>query len=259
MADNEDIWRELFSSGNAVLDRGRALFSAIPSDPRCMFCHSPFKGPGGRVMSLLGRGQAREDPRVCNSCVKNGQNHPGGAHVDLAMLFADMRGSTPTAERIGDRAFIDLINRFFQASSNVLIDAGALVGRLAGDEAIGFFVPGMAGPDYAAAAFDSAVALLEATGHADEGGPWIPLGIGVHAGNAYVGMVGSAGEAMELTALGDDVNVAARLADAAGVGEILASAQLCQIVELETDHLEHRELSLKGKEAPIEVVVITLT
>lgn len=257
MADNEDIWRELFSGGNALLDKGRVLFSAIPSDPRCMFCHSPFKGPGGRVMSMLGRGQAREDPRVCNSCVKNGQDHPGGAHVDLAVLFADMRGSTPTAERIGDRAFTELINRFFQTSSKVLIKAGALVGRLAGDEAIGFFVPGMAGPDYAEAALDSAVELLAATGHADESGPWIPLGIGVHAGNAYVGIVGSAGGAMELTALGDDINVGARLADAAGVGEILASVQLSQRIGLGTDHLEHRKLNLKGKETPVEVVVIT--
>lgn len=255
MADNEEIWRELFTTGNARLDRGRALFNAIPSDPRCMFCHSPFKGPGGRVMSMLGRGQAREDPRVCNSCVKKGQEHPGGAHVDLAMLFADMRGSTPTAERIGDRAFTELINRFFQTSSDVLIRAGALVGRLAGDEAIGFFVPGVAGPGYVEAALASAEELLAATGHADEGGPWIPLGIGVHAGNAYVGMVGSPGGAMELTALGDDINVGARLADAAGVGEVLASVQLCQLIGLETNHLEHRELSLKGKETPVEVVV----
>jgi len=180
-----------------------------------------------------------------------------GAHVDLAMLFADMRGSTPTAERIGDRAFTELINRFFQTSSDVLIRAGALVGPLAGDEAIGFFVPGVAGPDYVAAALDSARELLAATGHADDGGTWIPLGIGVHAGNAYVGMIGSPGGAMVLTALGDDINVGARLADAAGIGEVLASVQLCQQIGIDTTHLEHRELSLKGKETPVEVVVFT--
>jgi adenylate cyclase len=259
VAENEEIWHALFSEGTALLDKGRAVLGAIPSDPRCMFCHSPFKGPGGRVMSMVGRGQSREHPRICNACLKQGHDHPGGAHVDIATVFADMRGSTPSAERLGDRAFTELINRFFQTSSKVLIDAGALLGRLAGDEAIGFFVPGLAGADYAQAALDSAVELLRATGHTDKDGPWIPLGVGVHAGNAFVGMLGEHGGSMELTALGDDINVGARLADAAGVGEILASLQLAQKVGLDTHGLGHRKLKLKGKAAPFEVAVITLT
>ena len=209
-------------------------------------------------MPLLGRGQSREDPRVCNTCIKHGQEHPGGAHVDLAVVFADMRGSTATAERIGDRAFTELIDRFFQTSSNVLIGEGALLGRLAGDSASGFFVPGLAGPEFARAALNSAVELLKATGHGGgDGEPWIPLGVGVHAGHAYLGLVGSPGGAMELTALGDDINVGARLGDAAGVGEILASVQLCHLVGLNTGDLEQRQLSLKGKESSVEVVVIT--
>jgi adenylate cyclase len=67
------------------------------------------------------------------------------------------------------------------------------------------------------------------------------------------------GGSTELTALGDDINVGARLADAAGVGEILASLQLTQRVGLDTDGLEHRMLNLKGKATPFEVAVITPT
>lgn len=256
MAENEEYWYEMLTEGNALLDKGRAVLGLIPSESRCMFCHGPFDGLGGRVMSVLGKGQAREDPRVCNSCVKQGQKHPGGAYVDVATVFADMRGSTPTAERIGDRAFSELIDRFFSASSKVLIDAGAIVGRLAGDQAIGYFVPGFAGPNYAQAALDAGVELLRVTGHADEEGPWIPLGVGVHAGNAYVGVVGSASGSTERTALGDDINIGARLADSAGIGEILASLQLTKMIGLDTDSLELRELDLKGKSAPFEVAVI---
>lgn len=257
MTENEEFWRELFEKGNPLHHGARALFQAMPADPRCMFCHSPFHGLGGRMMPVIGRGQSREDPRLCNACIKQGQEHPGGAHIDLATLFADMRGSTPTAERIGDQAFSDLINRFYRVSSEVLIDAKAVLGRLAGDEAIGYFVPGFVGPEYPQAALDSAVDLLRATGHADEDGPWIPLGIGVHAGRGYVGLVGSPGETTELTALGDDINVGARLAEAAGVGEIVASLRLCETIGLDTDDLEHRSLELKGKTAPVEAVVIT--
>jgi adenylate cyclase len=258
VTDNEKYWHEMLTEGNAVLDKGRAVLSLIPSDSRCMFCHGPFDGLGGRVMSLIGKGQAREDPRVCNSCVRQGQKHPGGAYVDLATVFADMRGSTPTAERIGDRAFSELIDRFAKASSKVLIEADAMVGRLAGDQAIGYFVPGFAGPNYAQAALDAAVELLRVTGHMDEAGPWIPLGVGVHAGNAYVGVVGAAGST-ERTALGDDINIGARLADSAGAGEILASRQLTELVGLNTDGLEHRVLELKGKSTPFEVTVIRPT
>ena len=258
MTENEEYWHQMLSEGNSVLDKGRAVLRLIPSDSRCMFCHGPFEGLGGRVMSVLGKGQAREDPRVCNSCVKQGQRHPGGAHVDVATVFADMRGSTPTAERIGDRAFSALIDRFSKASSKVLIEANAIVGRLAGDQAIGYFVPGFAGPNYAQAALDAAVELLRVTGHTDEVGPWIPLGVGVHAGNAYVGVVGSAGST-ERTALGDDINIGARLADSAGVGEILASRQLTKLIGLRTDDLERRKLVLKGKSTPFEVAVIKPT
>lgn len=256
MTENEEFWRELFEEGNPLHHGARTLFQAIPADPRCMFCHSPFDGLGGRLMPVIGRGRSREDPRLCNACIKQGQDHPGGAHIDVATLFADMRGSTPTAERIGDRAFSDLINRFFRVSSDVLIARGAILGRLAGDEAIGYFVPGFVGSGYPQAALDSAIDLLRATGHAHEDGPWIPLGVGVHAGRGYVGLVGDPGEATELTALGDDINVGARLADAAGVGEIVASLRLCEMAGLETRDLEHRTLELKGKEAPVEAVVI---
>ncbi len=210
-------------------------------------------------MSMVGRGQSREDPRICNACVKHGQRHPGGTHVDIATVFADMRGSTPTAERIGDSAFQELINRFFLTSSKVFIDAGALLGRLAGDEAIGYFVPGIAGPRYARSALDSAIELLRVTGHSDQDGPWIPLGVGVHAGNAFVGLLGERGRPTELTALGDDINVGARLAAAADVGEIVVSTQLTEKIGLDTSDLEHRTLELKGKSAPFEVAVITAT
>lgn len=256
MNEHEEIWHKMFSEGSSVLDTGRAVLGKIPADTRCMFCHGPFDGFGGRLMSMLGRGQSRVYPLVCESCIKQGDKHPGGAHVDIATVFADMRGSTPTAERIGDRAFSELINRFFRVSSEVLLGANALLGRLAGDQAIGYFVPGIAGPDYARVALESAVELLRVTGHGDEGGPWIPLGVGVHAGNAFVGLLGQEGHAKELTALGDDINVGARLADSAQEGEILASAQLTRAIGLNTGDLEQRRLDLKGKAEPFEVAVI---
>lgn len=79
----------------------------------------------------------------------------------------------------------------------------------------------------------------------------------MHTGRAYVGFVGS-GKVIDFTALGDEVNVVARLASAAGIGEIFVSAMTQEVARLETVGLEHRQLSLKGKSTPADVWVVTV-
>lgn len=207
-------------------------------------------------MKMVGKGRSRINPKFCEACFRFGEKNPGGAHVDLGMVFADIRGSTGLAEQLGDRDFRSLINRFFQASAGALVDAGAVVDRLAGDEAIGFFVPGLAGPQFARRTLESATDLLLATGHGDD--PWVPVGVGAHFGNAFVGMVGSPDGVLDFTALGDDVNAGSRIASAAGPGELLASAELCRRAEVPMQNFERREIDLKGKQEPMPVVVLPL-
>lgn len=100
--------------------------------------------------------------------------------------------------------------------------------------------------------------MLRLTGHGVQHEPWVPVGVGVHAGNAFMGVVGSRDGVSDFTSLGDDVNVGARIASAAGPGEILASLELCRRAGVETAGFEHRELILKGKQAPLEVVSVPL-
>ncbi|MDQ6794319.1 MAG: hypothetical protein M3067_05805 [Chloroflexota bacterium] len=89
-------------------------------------------------------------------------------------------------------------------------------------------------------------------------GPWIPVGIGAHTGIAFVGIVGAA-PTTELTALGDVVNTAARLASAAGAGEVLVTAAAATAAVLDTERLERRHLELKGKREATDVFVATVT
>ena len=86
----------------------------------------------------------------------------------------------------------------------------------------------------------------------------LPVGVGVHTGIAFVGSVG-AGTNVDLTAMGDPMNVTARLASAAGAGEILVSADAARVAGLDDADLERRELELKGKSEVVSVVVITPT
>jgi adenylate cyclase len=172
------------------------------------------------------------------------------------MLFADVRGSTTLAEQMNTRDFSRLINRFYTVATHVLIQSDALVDRLMGDEAIGLYIPGFAGPEHPRRAIEAAQELLRLTGHRDADGPWLPVGIGIHTGRAFVGVVGGGESTADFTALGDNVNITARLASEAGPGEILVSEASYAAANLNREDLERRQMELKGKNEPIGVRVV---
>jgi adenylate cyclase len=137
----------------------------------------------------------------------------------------------------------------------VVIDHEGLVDKFVGDEVVAFFATPFAGPEHAKAAVAAAQALLQQTGHGDPKGPWLPIGAGVHTGVAFVGAIGDAGVS-DFTALGDAVNSTARLASAAGPGEILVSRAAATAAGMSGDGLEQRHLELRGRTEPIDVFVL---
>ena len=186
--------------------------------------------------------------------------YPGGAEVELSMLFVDARGSTRLAEQMAPTEFSKLMTRFYKAATRVLIKTDAFIDKLVGDEVIGLYLPLSTGPNHAGAAIEAAKALLRATGHDDAAGPWLPIGVGIHTGVAYVGVVnGAEGTVTDVTALGDSVNTTARLASSAGPGEALISEAAYGAAGMNMGKLEQRQLELKGKSEPISVRVYQLT
>jgi adenylate cyclase len=252
---SDDFWRDYLEKGEPHIRVARRLFNAIPSDPRCRLCTAPFKGIGAPFMRAIGRQPSTGNPHVCTACQNALIEKHGGAEVTGTMLFADVRGSTALADRMSPSEFKSLMERFYGAASRAVISHDGAIDKFVGDELVAFFYPGLAGERHVAAAIGAAQELLRETGHADAGGPWAPVGAGVHAGRVWFGAVGE-GSHVELTALGDVVNTTARLAGAAGAGEILVSAEAAQAAGLDT-RLERRSLQVKGKERPIEVVVVT--
>jgi adenylate cyclase len=253
----EEEWYKMLTEGEPVPRHIYHLNGLLPSDPRCKLCASPFRGWGGFLMHLLGKDQSKYNPRFCQPCEKF--DHPGGAEVVITMLFADVRGSTQLAEQMSAREFSQLINRFYKVATHVLVQTDALVDRLMGDEAIGLYIPGFAGPEHPRKAIEAAQNLLRLTGHRDAKGPWLPVGIGVHTGPAYVGVVGGEESTADFTALGDNVNITARLASSAGTGEILVSDAAYSASNLNLNNLEHRHLELKGKSEPTGVHVLRVS
>jgi adenylate cyclase len=232
------------------------IYRAIPSAPHCFECGIPMAGVGGSLLRFNGSAPSSFSSRLCSGCEQMARSQESGAEVELSMLFADVRGSTPLAESTSTSEYKDLIQRFYKTTSQVLIEHNAMVNRLMGDQVIALFVPRFAGKEHAAQALQAARELLQATGHAGAGGPWVPVGVGVHTGMAYVGAVGSGNGVNEIAVLGSAANLCARLSASARAGEILISDDAVKASRLEAAGLESRSLELKGFSQPIGVRVV---
>jgi adenylate cyclase len=242
-------WHRLLIDGYEPLKKGRQLFRHLPSDPRCKLCQNPFGGAGGKVFSLIGRKPSRKSPNLCQACFD--RLPPGGIEIDIGVLFADIRNSTGMGATSTASEFAAQLNRFYAVATEVLIRHDGLIDKLIGDEVMGLFIAGLAGHDYRRKAAQAAVDLAVATSD-------LPVGIAANAGVAFVGNVG-AGSVLDFTALGDAVNVAARLQSFASPGHVVLSAELYE--HLADAHPDARTdvLNVKGRTEPVSVAVVDVT
>lgn len=248
-------WLDTLTSGHGYPRALRAAFRAVPSSPRCKVCCSPFGGLGGKAFGLAGFRPSRKNPNICAVCCE--KLPPGGAEIDIAVLFADMRGSTALGETMAPAAFANMLNRFYRAATSTLLRHDAFIDKLIGDEVMALFIPVIVGSEYRARAVDSALSLLAAVGYAD-GAPWLELGISVHSGVAFVGNVGSS-DIGDFTALGDTVNTAARLQSFASPGEVIVSEEVFGSVAARFPDAEQRVLEIRGKAEPLKARVLSVS
>jgi adenylate cyclase len=187
-----EFWKSWFTTGEYPgAKRQRRILGMLPSSPRCKICYAPFEGIGAPIARLVyRRRRSTMNPRICSACEDMVRESTSGAEVPMSMLFADVRGSTALSERMSPMEFSRLINRFYTEVTRAIVETDGLVDKLAGDSVAAFWGEGIAGHDYVARTIEAALNLLKATGHADPGGPWIPVGVGVHAGVAYFGAMG---------------------------------------------------------------------
>lgn len=198
---------------------------------------------------------------ACESQHSAAVGHPQTRCLDLTAFDADMHHGDHAHHHSGNQPvhpaeFAKLIGRFFATGIDILSQTDAIIDNLAGDQVSGYYVPGLVGPNHALVAVRAAQALLQATGHGDPGGPWIQIGIGVHTGEAFIGAVGTQGGITDVTALGDSVNIAARLGANAGPGEILVSQETYLDAGFDLGGLENRDLTLKGRSKSVSVYAL---
>lgn len=252
--DVGNVWWFWFSTNAFAVDkRLRRIMRTLPRDPRCKFCNVPFQGVGGTIARVLfGKQQSSLNPRFCNMCEIASREFPGGAEVEMSILFSDIRGSTALSETMSATEFRQLIQRFYASATKAIIDEDGLVEKLAGDGLAAFWGAGFAGPDYVKRTITVAQNLSKEMERQK-----IPVGISVHAGVAYFGSMTTGDGLTSIAATGEQVNLAARLASKAAAGEILVSEQALRKAGLDGSQFESRRLDdLKGISEPVGVRVL---
>jgi adenylate cyclase len=237
----------------------KPVYRALPAEPRCQMCYIPFGGIGGFISKhLLDVKPSPMNPHICDVCERFAARYPGGTELEVSILFADIRGSTPMAEKMANREFSDLIQRFYTAGTKALYAHDAMIEKFVGDGLAAFFAPAFTGPNHALAAINAGKEILQVTGHGEGKTPWVPVGVGVNTGVAFIGAMKVEGGRNDITILGDAVNTTARLGSLSTAGELLIGQRTMEMSGLSEDEHESKEVSLKGKEAPVKVWSINL-
>lgn len=248
-------WEQYLVEGHRPFLLTRAVMRRLPSAPRCKVCSSPFRGIGGRVGRLAGFSPSRKNPNICGRC--DDELQPGGALVDIGVLFADIRGSTAMGESLPATSFAGALQRFYGLATDVLLSHDAVIDKLLGDEVMALFIPGVTGQDYRRKTVEAGLDLVRTANRDSRLRDTMSLGVAVHAGPAFVGMVGAAG-VVDFTALGDTVNTGARLQALAQPNELVVSEELCLSLSDPRLDCESRLVELKGKADPFPIRVLHL-
>ena len=254
--DLNAFWQQMLTGEHPSLRRGRKmmrLLSPTAAD-RCRLCCVGFDGFTAPALRLAGFRPWRRNPHFCEQCEAVLAKERGGAEIEIAMLYADVRGSTQLAAGMGPTEFAALMQRFFQVAMKVFTKTDAVVDKMVGDEVIGIYLPGFTGSDYRQRAVAAGLELLRATGHGDAAGPWLSIGVGVHAGKTFVGSIGVEGGNYQFAALGDPMNLCARLVAAAKAGEMIISEVVWSDVS-GSIAAEPCSLELKGYAEPVRAYV----
>jgi class 3 adenylate cyclase len=195
------------------------------------------------------------DIGVANPTPVSGRREMQGERRVITALFCDVVNSTALAEKLDPEDWTELMNRAFQRLTVPIVRYEGTVARLMGDAVLAFFGAPVAHEDDPQRAVLAALDMLASVGaFADEirkeMGIEFGIRVGINTGPVVVGVVGSA-QAMEYTAMGDAVNVAARMEQTAAPGTIQVSHDTFRLIEPYFEVEALGGVELKGKSEPV--------
>ena len=184
---------------------------------------------------------------------------PGGERREITVAFADLRGFTAFGGQVPPETLVAVLNRYLALAAGAFLEEGGTVDKFIGDEVMVWFNAPLPQSDHAWRAVRAAWTLQQRLRalHAQlppEGR--LGVGIGLHTGEAVIGLVGSE-RRLDYTAIGDAVNVAKRLEEVARPGQILLTEATWRLVRERVAARPLPPLTLKGKRKPVRVYEVT--
>jgi adenylate cyclase len=182
----------------------------------------------------------------------------GGVNQTVTVLFADIRGFTSISEKTQPERLVQLLNHYFTAMTDIVFAHGGTLDKYLGDGLMALFGAPAATPDDACNAAAAAIAMQRQVAVINEqlrgeALPDITIGIGLHTGEATVGYIGSERRS-EYTAIGDTVNLAARLEQNSVPGQILLSEATAQAASAAGCSLVSRPpITVKNRVQPVSI------
>ncbi len=209
-----------------------------------------------RVTRMFGRYVAQQ---VVDQILKEGEDSLklGGDRKNVSLLFIDIRGFTPLSEKLSPEEVVAILNQYFEIVTKCIFNNKGMVDKFMGDAVMAIFNAPMdvdkhaywalrAAQDIIAEGVELQRKVLEMSGVN------LYFGIGINTGDAVVGNIGAENR-YEYTAIGDTVNLAARLESNAKPGQVLVSKAVYDAVEGSIPLESVGEIMVKGKSKPIQI------
>ncbi|MGE5826821.1 MAG: adenylate/guanylate cyclase domain-containing protein [Micromonosporaceae bacterium] len=181
----------------------------------------------------------------------------GGSVVEVTALFADLRGFTGFSEGVEPAEIVRMLNRYHGVAVPCILDNGGTIVQFVGDALLALFNAPARQADHAARAVRAALALQRAVEAIAEREPhWPRFRVGANTGPALVGNIGS--ETLRgFNAMGDAVNVAARLQTLAEPGQVVIGEATRSALGAGVHCEPLGELTVKGRAQPVRAYVVT--
>ncbi len=211
-----------------------------------------------RVRSLFSRFLS---PQMVDQLLGTQDINSLNKRASVSILFSDIRGFTTLSEKMTPEEVVSLLNPYLEAMTGIIHKHGGTVDKYEGDAVIAFFGEPVPYADHALRAVRSAVDMRLELVHLNQG--WqaesrlqqgLEIGIGVHTGEVFVGLLGSS-QRINYTVIGDNANLASRLQDQTKIvgWPILISEVTANLVSEEFE-VEFAALqAIRGKREPVNI------
>jgi adenylate cyclase len=222
--------------------------SAPTLAPQCGICGTLLTGPLSHVFRAAGIKRSARNPNICSRCDTHVEE---GLLVEVTVLFVDLSSFTELTQELGPERTHELVDAFLRTATDAITRQGGFIDKYIGDAVMALFNVPIKQSDHARRAVAAAMELQSRMGELGRRFQMdLKAAAGIASGWARVGRLGS-GESRDITAIGDVVNLAARLEAKTCPGEVLVSGDVYSNVADNHPGVPEERLSLKGFKEPL--------